>query len=431
MFARLLLRSLRARRARLALALMAVSLGVAIAIMLGALSLGVGDDLARALRAAGPNFVVMPSGARWPLDLGGATFEPARAGATLGDTVVASLRGTFWRNNLLAAAPELVASARAKTRRTDGALGLGSGERFTLIGTWFDQRASAGDDWSTGLGALHPTWRVAGRWPREGAAEVALGRELAARLGARPGDAIRFEVAGATDSFAVTAIVSAGGPEDRLAWAPLARVQRLTGRTGEVDRVWLSALVRPESHRAPPDPARDPRGFERWQCTAYPANVARTFRDRLVSADVLPMTEVVAGEAHVVQRLNFLMVLLGLAALTASTLGLLSTTTATVVERRVEIGLLRSIGASSRQLAALLFGETLLVSIAGGILGWAVGNAAALLVRGESFGAAGAMQPLLLPIAVALSAAVAFLGTLGPLRMALNVEPATVLRGTA
>jgi len=100
-----------------------------------------------------------------------------------------------------------------------------------------------------------------------------------------------------------------------------------------------------------------------------------------------------------------------------------------VVERREEIGLLRTLGASSRQLAALLFGETLLVSVLGGIAGWAIGNAAALLVRGGSFGGSGALQPLLLPVAVALAGAVAVVGTLGPLRMALRVEPAGVLRG--
>jgi hypothetical protein len=56
--------------------------------------------------------------------------------------------------------------------------------------------------------------------------------------------------------------------------------------------------------------------------------------------------------------------MLALAALVAATLGLVATT-ATVVERRVEIGLLRSLGATARQLAALLMAETALVSLAG------------------------------------------------------------------
>ena len=64
MFRRMLLSSLAARRARLALGLVAVSLGVGVATALGTLALQVGDDLARTLRAAGPNFVVLPPGSR-------------------------------------------------------------------------------------------------------------------------------------------------------------------------------------------------------------------------------------------------------------------------------------------------------------------------------------------------------------------------------
>src|SRR5262245_13595353 len=101
------------------------------------------------------------------------------------------------------------------------------------------------------------------------------------------------------------------------------------------------------------------------------------------------------------------------------------------MERRVEIGLLRSLGASSRQLAALLMTETALVSAAGGALGWLIGGASAALVRGQTFGQGGTFELILLPVALALALGIAFLGTLGPLRVALRLDPATVLRGQA
>jgi putative ABC transport system permease protein len=131
----------------------------------------------------------------------------------------------------------------------------------------------------------------------------------------------------------------------------------------------------------------------------------------------------------VVERLNLLMLLLALAALTASALGLLSTTTATVVERSVELGLMRALGASTSQIAVLLLGETVLVSLPGGALGFWLGAASAAAIRGQTFGTAGPIQPLLLPLALALSLALAFLGTLAPLRFALRLDPAAVLRG--
>ena len=416
------------RRARVALALMAVTLGVSVAVALATLSLQVGDDLARSLRAAGPNFVVLPAGATWPLDLGGAGINPARAGLSLGESAMPALKRSFWKHNLLEATPELTVDAR-----------LG-GSAARLIGTWFDRAVvTEVGPWQTGLEHLRPGWTVDGRWPREDAEELALGQELAARLGAGVGARLSVESAagspplgpserGEARSWLVTGIVHAGGFEDRDAWAPLAAVQALS-RRGGIDRVWLSALVRSNPGTPVPDAARDPKGYERYMCTAYPEVLAHELTGRLGGAEVLPASELVAGEARVVGRLNLLLLMLALAALSASILGLFSTTMATVVERSVELALLRSLGATPRAIAVLLLGETVLVSLAGGLLGWVFGSLGAAAVRGQTFGASHAAELLLLPVALALSLVVALLGTFGPLRLALGIQPAVALRG--
>jgi putative ABC transport system permease protein len=418
MLPRILFASLQARRGRVLLALLAVSLGVAVATALATLSLQVGDDLARTLRAAGPNFVVQPTGAELPLDVGGAEFRPARAGASLDLAAIAALKNSFWKNNLLAAAPEIEAS------------GTVAGRTATVVGTWFEHPVAIGGGvWTTGVAALRPTWTIAGRWPHEGGDEIALGRDLARRLELAQGAHVDLAIAGARRRCLVTAVVSAGGRDDARAFAPLETVAAMSGRAGAADRVWVSALVKAGPAGPPPDAARDPKGFERYMCTPYPGNVAHDLAQNVPGAEVLPLAEVVAGEGRVVGRLNMLLLLLALAALAAATLGLVSTTTATVMERRVEIGLLRSLGASSRQLATLLMTETALVSLAGGTLGWLIGGASAALVRGRTFGQGGTFELLLLPLALGLALGVAFLGTLGPLRVALRLDPATVLRG--
>jgi putative ABC transport system permease protein len=137
---------------------------------------------------------------------------------------------------------------------------------------------------------------------------------------------------------------------------------------------------------------------------------------------------VVAGEGRVVERLNRLMLLLALAALAAAALGLLSTTTATVVERAPEIGLLRALGATGPQLAALVLGETLLAALPGGALGWLLGSLAAGAIRGGAFGAGSALHALLLPLALGAALLLALAGMLGPLRIALRVDPVAVLK---
>lgn len=417
----MLWKSLGRRRARVMLALLAVALGVGVTTALATLSLRVGDELARELRAAGPNFVVLPAGARWALDMGGATIEPARAGFALSESTVARLKTTFWKNNVLEAAPELEFDATL------------DGTKAPLVGSWFDRAvAIEGGTWRTGLSPLRPHWPVAGRWPREDESAIVLGRALAVRLGAASGDTLVAATRGGGASVVVSGIVDAGGLDDEKGWVPLALAQRLSGRTGEIDRVLMSALVLPESRMPAPDPRREPAAYEKFMCSAYPANVAKEIGEHLANADVLPMTEVVAGEASVVRRLNRLMLLLALAALTASTLGLLSTTTATVVERATEFGLMRALGATSAEIATLLLSETLLVSLAGGVFGWLLGGLAAGLIQTRAFAApiAGVhafAEPLLLPLALVLAIAVALLGTLVPLRVALRLDPVEVL----
>jgi putative ABC transport system permease protein len=423
-FARLVRASLAARRTRLLLAFMAVTLGVGVAVALGTLAIQVGDDLARDLRSAGPNFVLLPRGGSLTAETEGMPFGAASAGDALDQRAVAAMKATFWRNNILEAAPELTT-----TVLLDPASGA-AGERVVLVGTWFAHEVETADGpWRTGLATLRPHWPLEGAWPVGDSAEIVPGRDVAQRLGLAPGSRVRLESGGRVVEVRVSGVVTAAEAGRQRVWAPLALAQSLAARPGTVDRVWFSALVRPAPPGPVPDAATDPADFERYMCAAYPANVARELTENVAGAEARALSEVVAGEASVVSRLNLLMLLLALAGLAGSILGLLSTTTASVIERSVEIGLLRSLGAAPAQIALLLLGETCVVSLAGGAAGWVLGGLAAAAIRGDVFGEGVVLQPLLLPLALALALLVALLGTLGPLRLALRVNAAEVLRG--
>ncbi len=419
MFWRLVLRSLWGRRSRLAMALLAVALGVTVAIALGTLSLQVGDELARTLRAAGPNLLVRPAGSAWG-DVEEGFPQPALAGAVLPESSLPELKRTFWRNNLLAAAPEIATSTRA------------AGTTFHLVGTYFDRWVplEVGDGWRTGLAALHPTWKVRGRWPSEDASDqVVLGGELAVHLGLHPGDTLVLEAQPRPVRWMVTGIVDCGGVEERWAWAPLEAVRSLARRPPGFERIWVSALLVPLGRKPPPHPERDPVAYERYMCTAYPQVVARDLSSAIAGSEALPLGEIVAAEARVVGRLNFMMLLLALAALAASALGLASTTFAAVVERKEEIGLLRALGAAPGQVAALLLGETLAISVAGGACGFALGSLAARWIGSMGVGAMVQPKLALLPVAVLLSIGVGLAATWFPLRLASRVDPVEALRG--
>src|SRR5258706_13783005 len=244
------------------LALLAVTLGTGVATALGTLALQVGDDLARTLRAAGPNFVMRPEGAAWRPDAS-AGIAVARAGVALPESAVAALKSVFWRNNVLDAAPELDLALRAAGRSVDA------------TGTWFDRSLAArAGPWRTGLAKLHPQWRLEGGWPSEDGGAVVLGRELARDLRASLGVEIALETAGRSSTAPIAAIVDAGGLDDRRMWLPLAPGQRPPRPGGGNHCPSLSPLATPEPPQPAPDPPPRPPGYARYLSTTHPSTPA-------------------------------------------------------------------------------------------------------------------------------------------------------------
>jgi putative ABC transport system permease protein len=73
--------------------------------------------------------------------------------------------------------------------------------------------------------------------------------------------------------------------------------------------------------------------------------------------------------------------------------------------------------------------ESLAIGGAGGIVGWLIGAFFAELIGRQVFHAAIALRPGVPLVVMALALAVAVLAGLGPVRLALAVEPAAALKG--
>jgi putative ABC transport system permease protein len=107
-----------------------------------------------------------------------------------------------------------------------------------------------------------------------------------------------------------------------------------------------------------------------------------------------------------------------------------TTTMMTVVmERRKEIGLKKALGAENRRVAKEFLGEGLMLGILGGLLGSFTGFLFARIVSVSVFGRGLNPEFHLVPITVAVSALVTIVASLWPVRKAVDVEPAIVLRG--
>ncbi len=105
-----------------------------------------------------------------------------------------------------------------------------------------------------------------------------------------------------------------------------------------------------------------------------------------------------------------------------------------VLERRKEIGILRAIGASKRNVSDVFNAETFIIGLCSGIMG--VGLSLLLLIPGNmlihsisgSSDVTAALPPLAALVLIALAAVLTIIGGLIPARSAAKCNPVTALR---
>jgi putative ABC transport system permease protein len=434
MFLRALTKSIANRPQRFGVAVLAVAMGVGMAVALASVSLVLGDRLGRTVRQYGANIVLSPKGADVPLEVAGADLSGSVNAGAIADTSLATLRRFRWRNNILAIAPQTYASA--------------TNLHAPVIGTWFAHTAAGHSDGPAvdgppvdgppvdgppvdGMKALAPWWKVTGRLPAEDGNEALVGRALALRTGVKPGDAMAIRLRTDAESVQVVGILDAGGLEDDQLYVPLAWLQRASGREGQVDRVLVSALVLPGEAPPMPNPGTNLAAYEKWICRPFAASVGVEIESAMPGVRARPVAQLVRGEGRLVGRLNLLMLLLTGAALAAAILGVMSTMVASVVDRTPEIALLRALGATTAGVGRLFLAEALVIALVGGLLGVGIGYGLAQVVGRGTFGTAVAPHPLLLPAGLALAVVVCLAGAWLPLRRTAAIDPARTLKAGA
>jgi putative ABC transport system permease protein len=123
-----------------------------------------------------------------------------------------------------------------------------------------------------------------------------------------------------------------------------------------------------------------------------------------------------------------LMTVLVAAALATAALAVASMMLATVLERRAEIGLFKSLGATNARVAAVFLLEACTVGLAGGAVGYFAGSLLAWRLARAIFGVPIGVHWVMLPVCLALALLVTLVGSVVPLGRVLRISPATVLR---
>jgi len=266
------------------------------------------------------------------------------------------------------------------------------------------------------LSRLSPGWREAGEAVSGDLppGDCAVGSHLAARLHLGVGDSIDLHhvpsaAAGASPSRAVriATVLTTGSSEDDQVLLPLAALQSFLGMSGKVTLAELSV----------PGETRD---VER---------AVHQLSGLLPGLEVRPIRQIVYSEGNVLGTIRWLLLSLPILILVITSLCVMATMTAIVLERRKDIGVMKALGAADRLLMRLFLAQGAGLGLVGGALGYAVG---ALLARGLAarlFGVTLSLQLWTLPVVSGLSVALAVFGAQVPVRIVRSIQPTAVLKG--
>ncbi len=209
-----------------------------------------------------------------------------------------------------------------------------------------------------------------------------------------------------TLNFNVVGILVTGGEEEGYVFMSTEDLVSLTGEN-KLDVAELSVLANADQ-------------LEAYAAAITGAEIGVT--PRLVK-------RVTRSEASVLEKLTALVFLVTAVVLLLTMICVSTTMMAVVSERRREIGLRKALGASDNSIRAEFLGEGMFLGALGGVMGAVLGFVFAQVVSVNVFGSSITFQPLLLPITVIVSMIIAALSCLLPIKRAVAIDPALVLKG--
>ena len=441
MFFRLLLESFVRQRRRKILAGLAILLGVTAVTAMLALATTIGDRIHKELAVYGANIIVYPKADTLDVKVGDQTLKPATGNVYLHETDLAKLRGIFWANNITGISPELPLTLSINDKPVEA------------VGLWFSHSLSSGGGPAliTGAVQLNPTWHITGTWPSENAdttfrSDAVIGSSLATALHLKVGDTVDTtppnnpsnvqKIAPKAYVFTITGIITGAAKVENQLLLPLSAAQILTSKPDAVSRIQISARTRPEDAFARLDPDKlSPKQHDLWYCRPYANSIAYQIREAIPGSAAEQVRQVEQSEGTILERISGLMWLIAAAALLAAAVAVSAAMATAVLERRAEIGLMRSLGASKGRIASLFYAEAGLLALIGGAGGYALGSLLAAILSAKIFNDTTSFthtfNPVLLPVVLCLALLVAIAGSTASIRGALRMDPSAVLRSDA
>ena len=227
--------------------------------------------------------------------------------------------------------------------------------------------------------------------------ETLVGADAAASLGLEEGDSLTL----LGESFSVVAVLpQTGTVDDSRIFAHLHTVQRLSGKEGVVNCIEIVGC-----------------------CKEISAGLVDNVNKLLPDAKVVTVKQVVATQAKVNGMMERLSLIFLVIIVVVGGAGIANYMYANVFERRREIGTLMALGAESFMVLQIFLLKALLLGLAGGVGGYAIGTLLAVTLGPKLAGVPVLPMPLLALWAVLISAGITLAASYFPARRAARLDP--------
>ncbi|MGK0290838.1 MAG: putative ABC transport system permease protein [bacterium] len=374
MFLRILLQSLRVRKSRVFIAFCSVMIGASITTALLSIYFDISIKMNQELKSYGANFFI-------------------GSGTSSGSVTI--------KQKSLEKALELISQEKiiAKSSYIYGVTRLDLGNAV-IAGVEF-----------SGFKKLSSYWRVKGRWITVDFDQkhAMVGKSLAKKMELTIGDMVTItnRKLNISKKVKIKGIFESGAAEDEQIFVNLSLAQKVLGMEGKINHTMLSL------------------GTQGMNIDL----LADRLEKQLPFIDARPLRKVSYSEGKILGKIEGLLSLVAIMILLATSLCIMTTLVAMVVERSKEIGLMKALGAENPKIVLLFMSETAIIVFLGVIAGSVLGFILAQVIGQSVFNSSISFRFIVLPLTFSISIVTAVIAAIIPVRMTVNILPAQVLKG--
>lgn len=194
------------------------------------------------------------------------------------------------------------------------------------------------------LSAIKPGWKITGKIPEQ-ENEILLGYEVGQHEKLQPGD--QFRNAGDGRTLVVAGIVGpTGSQDDAFIYLPIKTAQALLNHPAAATAIGVKVV--------------DPAGM---------VEIIDALNAAVPGIQIVTMGEVMNSISNLAASAKALSLSIVLIAILISAVGVMNSILMAVFERTQEIGMMRAVGASRRDVFRIVLEETTILSLVGGLVG--------------------------------------------------------------